>query len=66
VGSFAETAEASETHFCVPPLRNGALSGGSGEQRDKLYCGKGKDTYFAEKIDYVDSSCEKKELGGSA
>jgi hypothetical protein len=26
VGSFAETAEASETHFCVPPLRNGALT----------------------------------------
>jgi hypothetical protein len=42
------------------------LSGGSGEQRDKHYCGKGKDTYFAEKIDYVESSCEKKELGGSA
>ncbi len=29
-------------------------------QRDKLYCGKGKDRYIAEKIDYVDSSCEKK------
>src|SRR5215217_4879992 len=25
VGSFAETAEASEAHFCLPPLRNGAL-----------------------------------------
>jgi hypothetical protein len=31
-------------------------------QRDKLYCGKGKDRYIAEKIDYVDSSCEKKML----
>src|SRR5829696_10146905 len=29
-------------------------------QRDKLYCGKGKDEYFADKNDYVDSSCEKK------
>src|SRR5215208_5957747 len=27
-------------------------------QRDKLYCGKGKDEYFADKNDYVDSSCE--------
>src|SRR5215216_4379911 len=26
VGSFAETAEASEAHFCLPPLRNGAIS----------------------------------------
>jgi hypothetical protein len=31
-------------------------------QPDKLYCGKGKDRYVAEKIDYVDSSCEKKLL----
>ena len=31
------------------------------DQRDKLYCGKGKDEYHAaEKIDYVSSSCEKK------
>jgi Ca2+-binding RTX toxin-like protein len=31
-------------------------------QRDKLYCGKGKDRYMnvGDKIDYVDSSCEKK------
>jgi Ca2+-binding RTX toxin-like protein len=28
-------------------------------QRSKLYCGKGKDIYAADKIDYVDSSCEK-------
>ena len=30
-------------------------------QRDKLYCGTGKDSYAADKNDYVDSSCEKKE-----
>jgi hypothetical protein len=29
------------------------------KQRDKLYCGKGKDRYVAQKHDYVDSSCEK-------
>ena len=29
-------------------------------QRDELYCGKGKDSYTADKLDYVDSSCEKK------
>jgi hypothetical protein len=33
--------------------------------RDKLYCGKGKDQYHAEKIDYVDSSCEKGRLVGT-
>jgi Ca2+-binding RTX toxin-like protein len=27
-------------------------------QRDKLYCGKGRDHYFATKIDYVSNSCE--------
>src|SRR5918994_969156 len=26
-------------------------------QRDKLYCGEGKDHYIADKIDHVDSSC---------
>ena len=30
-------------------------------QRDELYCGEGEDTYIAEKLDYVDSSCEVKE-----
>jgi RTX calcium-binding nonapeptide repeat (4 copies) len=30
------------------------------EQRDKLYCGEGRDEYVAVKNDYVDSSCEKK------
>ena len=29
-------------------------------QRDKLYCGRGKDTYVTDKNNYVDSSCEKK------
>ncbi|HEX2741260.1 MAG TPA: hypothetical protein VHM69_12505 [Rubrobacter sp.] len=37
---------------------------GNDGQRDKLYCGEGRDTYYAEKIDYVDSSCEVK-LGNS-
>ena len=31
-------------------------------QPDKIYCGKGKDRYYADKIDYVDSSCEKGKL----
>jgi hypothetical protein len=30
------------------------------KQRDKLYCGEGRDYYLAYKNDYVDSSCEKK------
>ncbi len=35
--------------------------------RHKLYCGKGNDHYYANKNDYVDSSCEKKvRLGGRA
>jgi Ca2+-binding RTX toxin-like protein len=29
-------------------------------QRDKLYCGEGKDEYAAEKIDYVSRTCEEK------
>ena len=33
-------------------------------QPDKLYCGKGKDQYDADKMDYVDSSCEKKAMWG--
>src|SRR5215207_9227672 len=33
---------------------------GNDGQRDKLYCGEGRDTYYAEKIDYVASSCEVK------
>ena len=35
-------------------------------QRDKLYCGEGKDRYYADNNDYVDSSCEKKVLVGEA
>lgn len=31
-------------------------------QPDKFYCGEGKDRYYADKIDYVDSSCEKGHL----
>ena len=31
-------------------------------QPDKLYCGKGKDQYDADPMDYVDSSCEKKAM----
>ena len=40
---------------------NDGLDGShDGGDRDKLYCGKGKDQYNADKNDYVDSSCEKK------
>jgi Ca2+-binding RTX toxin-like protein len=28
--------------------------------RNMLYCGEGRDKYVADKIDYVDSSCEVK------
>jgi hypothetical protein len=46
---------------------NDWLSGGNlDEQRDKFYCGVGKDHYYADKNDYVDSSCEKKIVGGGA
>jgi hypothetical protein len=42
-------------------------SGGNlDEQRDKFYCGAGKDHYYADKNDYVSSSCEKKIVGGGA
>ncbi len=40
------------------------LTGGD-HQPDKLYCGKGKDYYAADKHDYVDSSCEVK-MGANA
>jgi hypothetical protein len=42
---------------------NDSLNGitlGVRPQRDKLYCGKGRDEYWADMNDYVDSSCEKK------
>jgi len=32
------------------------------KERDEIYCGEGEDTYIADKLDYVDSSCE---VGGS-
>jgi len=36
------------------------LLGGGDGQRDKIYCGEGRDSYTADKEDYVDSSCEVK------
>jgi Ca2+-binding RTX toxin-like protein len=36
------------------------LPGGGDGQRDEIYCGEGRDSYFADKEDYVDSSCEVK------
>ncbi len=43
---------------------NDFISAFSDDQRDKLYCGKGKDEYLAEKIDLVSSSCEKEAKEG--
>lgn len=43
---------------------NDWLSGGGDEQRDKFYCGAGKDHYYADKNDYVSSNCEKKIVVG--
>jgi len=31
------------------------------KERDEIYCGEGEDHYMADKLDYVDSSCEKEE-----
>ena len=36
------------------------LRGGGDGQRDKIYCGEGRDSYWADKEDYVSSSCEVK------
>ena len=36
------------------------LRGGGDGQRDEIYCGEGRDSYWADKEDYVDSSCEVK------
>src|SRR5215217_5812328 len=36
------------------------LLGGGDGQRDKIYCGEGRDSYTADKEDYVDGSCEVK------
>ena len=54
----------------VPDSGNDVIYGGDGNDKlysnddggDKLYCGAGRDTYHAEKNDYVDSSCEKEPL----
>ena len=35
------------------------------KERDEIYCGKGKDSYYADKSDYVDSSCEVGGRGGA-
>jgi hypothetical protein len=51
---------------------NDILTASGDGQRDKLYCGGqqptgfGKDLYLADKIDYVDSSCEEKMVGAGA
>jgi hypothetical protein len=34
------------------------LPGGGDGQRDEIRCGEGRDSYFADKEDYVDGSCE--------
>jgi len=48
-------------------LGGGLHNTGSDGQRDKFYCGEGRDEYVADKNDYVDSSCEKKApRGGGA
>lgn len=39
---------------------NDYLDSSDDGHRDKLYCGEGTDEYFADKFDYVDSSCEVK------
>jgi Ca2+-binding RTX toxin-like protein len=35
------------------------------KERDEIYCGEGEDHYMADKLDYVDSSCEVGERGGA-
>ena len=42
------------------------VDGVTDSEHDKLYCGAGKDHYYADKNDYVSSSCEKKIVGGGA
>jgi RTX calcium-binding nonapeptide repeat (4 copies) len=37
-----------------------APTGRGTPMRDELYCGPGKDEYHADRLDYVDSSCEEK------
>ena len=46
-----------------PESGDDVIYGGPGNDRlsgYKLYCGKGKDTYVADKKDFVDNSCEKR------
>jgi hypothetical protein len=45
-----------------PPVEQHPNCSGKVEQRDALYCGEGWDRYLADNLDYVSSSCEKKEL----
>jgi Ca2+-binding RTX toxin-like protein len=52
-------SEGNDVIYGGPGNDVGLLGGGDG-QRDKLYCGKGRDKYTADKVDNVDSSCEKK------
>jgi hypothetical protein len=40
--------------------REYAPTGRGTPMRDELYCGPGKDEYVADRLDYVDSSCEEK------
>ena len=41
---------------------NDVLDSHDDAQRDKLYCGAGRDKYVADKIDFVSKSCEKGQL----
>ena len=43
-------------------LYDGTSSVSGDGDRDKLYCGEGTDIYLADKIDFVDSSCEEAKL----
>src|SRR5215218_3605236 len=77
---FTHMPQLPTVRFCKALLVGGAgddvIYGGDGNdfidssgvgQRDKLYCGEGRDGYAADKLDYVDSSCEvKQRMVGSA
>jgi hypothetical protein len=49
---FIDAVSASSTGFPIT------------KERDEIYCGEGKDHYMADKLDYVDSSCEVGGRGG--
>jgi hypothetical protein len=53
-------------YFYGGPGNDTELGGGGDGQRDEIYCGKGRDSYTADKLDYVDSSCEEKTRATSA